>query len=80
MNYSKLIAEALQYGATNVGYNMVKAREWIKTFAPDRRYQLYAVCGTASWNYNEFGKVLYAGKQYEYQQTENGYIVKPATW
>jgi hypothetical protein len=80
MNYSNLIADALQYGATASGYNMTKAREWVKTFSPDRRYQLYAVCGTASWNYNENGKVLYAGREYEYQQTKTGYIVHPTTW
>lgn len=80
MNYSYLISEALQCGATASGYNMKKSREYLKAYAPDRRFQLYALCGTASWNYNEFGKVLYAGREYEYQQTKAGYIVRPATW
>lgn len=80
MNYSNTIANALQYGATASGYNMEKAREYLKMYAPDKRYQLYAVCGVAAWAYNESGKVRYAGREYEYQQTKNGYIVRPATW
>ncbi len=80
MDYSNLIADALQYSATASGYNLTKAREWIKIFAPDRRYQLYGVCGVMSDSYDETGKVRYAGHDYEYQQTKTGYIVRPATW
>ena len=78
--YSELIARALAYGATASGYKLQKAREYIKMYARDRRYQLYPVCGTASWAWNENGKVRYAGREYEYQQTKEGYIVRPATW
>ena len=80
MNYSNLIANALQSGASASGYNMQKVQEYLSIFAPDRRYKLFAVCGTACWAYNENGKVQYAGRQYEYQQTKTGYQVKPATW
>lgn len=80
MDYSNLLARALQYGATESGYNMKKSREYLKAYAPDRRFQLYAICGTSCWSYNETGKVLYAGREYEYQQTKSGYIVHPATW
>ena len=80
MNFSILLAGALQHGARNTGYNMIKAREFIKLYTCDKRYQLYAVCGTSSWSYNEHGKIEYAGRQYEYEQHENYYTVKPATW
>lgn len=80
MNYSNLIAAALQSGAGASGYNMKKANSFLKEYAPDRRYRLFAVCGTSAWAYNEHGKVKYVGQEYEYQQTEAGYIVKPAIW
>ena len=80
MNNSKLIADALQSGSRASGYNMKRANEYLKEYAPDRRYKLFAVCGTSAWAYNEHGKIKYAGREYEYQQTKEGYIVKPATW
>ena len=80
MNNSRLIAEALQSGARASGYNMQRANDYIREHAPDKRYKLFGVCGVSSWAYNEHGKVRYAGREYEYQQTKAGYIVKPATW
>lgn len=80
MNYSRLIAEALQSGPRASGYNMKRANNYMKEHAPDKRYKMFAVCGTSSWAYNEHGKIKYAGREYEYQQTKTGYIVKPATW
>ena len=80
MNYSNLVARALQSGAKASGYSMKAAREYLEIYAPDKRYKLFGVCGTACWAYNENGKVRYAGREYEYQQTKTGYIVSPATW
>jgi hypothetical protein len=80
MNNSRLIAEALQSGSRASGYNMQHANNYLKKYAPDKRYKLFAVCGVSAWAYNESGKVKYAGHEYEYQQTKAGYIVKPATW
>lgn len=80
MNKSRLIAEALQSGASASGYNMEHANNFMKEHAPDRRYKLFAVCGTSAWAYNGHGKIKYAGREYEYQQTKASYIVKPATW
>ena len=80
INYSILIADALQSGAGASGYNMKHANKFMKEHAPDRRYKLFAVCGVSSWAFNEHGKVKYASREYEYQQTKAGYIVKPATW
>lgn len=80
MNNSRLISEALQSGARASGYNMQHANNYLKKYARDKRYKLFAVCGTSAWAHNEHGKVKYAGQEYEYQQTEAGYIVQPATW
>lgn len=80
MDNSRLIADALQSGSRASGYNMQRANDYLTACAPDRRYKLFAVCGVSAWAYNEHGKVKYAGREYEYQQTKTGYIVKPATW
>lgn len=80
MNNSRLIAEALQSGARASGYNLRLANNYLKDHASDKRYKLFAVCGVSAWAHNESGKVRYAGREYEYQQTKVGYIVKPATW
>ena len=80
MDNSRLIADALQSGSRASGYNMQRANDYLMACAPDRRYKLFAVCGVSAWAYNEHGKVKYAGREYEYQQTKAGYIVKPATW
>ena len=80
MHNSRLIAEALQSGSRASGYNMNRANDYLKIHAPDKRYKLFAVCGTSAWAHNEHGKLKYAGQEYEYQQTKAGYIVKPATY
>jgi hypothetical protein len=80
MNHIKkteeLLAKALQSGATAKGHDLKKAREYMKQFAPNKRYQLYCLAGTMAWGSNEQGTVQYAGNAYEYQQYSNRYEVK----
>ena len=77
MNYTEqLIANALQSGAKATGYNYQAANKYLKAFAPDRRYKLFALAGTCSWGHNESGVVQYAGRAYRYKQSPEGYTVK----
>ena len=77
MNYTEqLIASALQSGAKATGYNYQAATNYLKAYAPDRRYKLFALAGTCSWAHNEHGVVQYAGRAYRYQQSPEGYTVE----
>ena len=77
MNYTEqLIASALQSGAKATGYNYRAANNYLKAYAPDRRYKLFALASTCSWGWNEHGAVQYRGRAYCYQQSRDGYTVE----
>ena len=75
-NTEQLIASALQSGAKATGYNYQAANDYLKTYAPDRRYKLFALAGTCSWGWNEHGAVQYRGRAYRYQQSRDCYTVE----
>lgn len=72
--YETLIANALQSGAKATGYNMQKAREYLKEYVTDYD-TFFALARTCAWAYNENGTVQYAGQAYDYQQSKDGYTV-----
>ena len=75
--YTKtLIANALQSGATATGPNAIAANDYLRQYAPDKRYRLTFLARAATWAHNETGIVLYRGAKYYYEQTKECFLVE----